>query len=360
MNEIMTPHQSPVATASPRGEAMTRTPEIIGGEIRQLTYAARSMTVYFAVEIGRKLAEAKELVPRGGWLDWLKAETDFSQPTANRYMQIYTEYGADQVGLLGAETKYSTLNNLSVSNALRLLAVPEEERESFAAEVDAEHLSTRKLEKAIAERDEAIRRAEEERAQFEASEKLRAELAEKIAGTRTEIEAANRKIRELESRPVEVAVSEPDPEEIERRAKEMADSVAAEAEQKIRALEAEAAAQKSDYDEKIRKLSEKANKDREELKQRIKDAEEKVAEAGAGDRAEAEKAKAEAEALRKQLSMSGAEMTVFKLRFGEWQAAYKAMRDALECVAEEQRERCAAAIKAQIDGWASAPVKSEA
>lgn len=352
MNETyMTP-------ASPAGAMTTeRTPEVVGAEVRNLTAAAKYLTVWYAVEIGRRLTEAKELVAHGEWLDWLKRETEFSQPTANRFMRIYAEYGSDQGNLFGAETKYSTLNNLSVSNALRLLAVPEEEREAFALEVDAEHLSSRELAQAIRERDEAkkaLQEAEETvkafseenveltdgiaraEAQMEASEKLRAELADEIAGKDSEIAAAKKKIAELEARPVEVAVQEPDPAEIEKRAAELAKA----------ADEARAAAEA-----RAKEAEEKAAAERKELQERLKAAEAKLAAAGAEDKAEAEQLRGTVEELRKQLILSGGDMVTFRLRFQAWQESYAAMQTALAAVPEEQREKCTAAVKAVLAGW---------
>lgn len=153
-----------------QGAALDRTPQRIGEEIRSLTYQAKCMTVYFGVEIGRRLVEAKELVGHGGWGNFVQNETEFSQATASRFMKVFEAYGADQIGIFGAEAKSSTLQNLSISNALRLLAVPEEERENFAVAVDAEHISARELEKVIRERDEARaseKTAEESRAKME-------------------------------------------------------------------------------------------------------------------------------------------------------------------------------------------------
>ena len=131
-----------------------RSPETLGSEIRYLSAQAKSMTVWFGVEIGKRLAEAKEMVGHGGWLDFLKNETEFSSSSASRFMQIAREYG-------GKASNFPTLGNLSVSNALRLLAVPEDEREEFAQAVDAEHISARELETAIRERDEARKALEE-------------------------------------------------------------------------------------------------------------------------------------------------------------------------------------------------------
>lgn len=172
-----------------------RSPETLGSEIRYLSAQAKSMTVWFGVEIGKRLAEAKEMVGHGGWLDFLKNETEFSSSSANRFMQIAREYG-------GKTSNFPTLGNLSVSNALRLLAVPEDEREEFAQTVDAEHLSSRELEQAIRERDEARKALEE-------AQSAAVQLTE-----RTEKQAEQ--IRELENRPVEVAVQVADPAEIEK------------------------------------------------------------------------------------------------------------------------------------------------
>ena len=201
-----------------------RSPETLGSEIRYLSAQAKSMTVWFGVEIGKRLAEAKEMVGHGGWLDFLKNETEFSSSSAGRFMQIAREYG-------GKSSNFPTLGNLSVSNALRLLAVPEEEREEFAQAVNAEHISSRELEQAIRERDEA-------RKALEAAESAAMQLTE-----RTEKQAEQ--IRELENRPVEVAVQAPDPAEIE---KAVADALAA-AEKKHKAA--------LDSAERLRKAAEK-------------------------------------------------------------------------------------------------------
>ena len=53
-----------------------RTPDIIGAEIRGLTQQAKTMTLWFGIEIGRRLTEA----------------TEFSQPSASRLMRLYDEY----------------------------------------------------------------------------------------------------------------------------------------------------------------------------------------------------------------------------------------------------------------------------
>lgn len=65
-----------------------RTPDIIGAEIRGLTQQAKSMTLWFGIEIGRRLTEAKALLEHGQWLPYLKEQTEFSQPSASRLMRL--------------------------------------------------------------------------------------------------------------------------------------------------------------------------------------------------------------------------------------------------------------------------------
>ncbi len=256
-------------------EVADMTPAELGGEIRLLTQQARRMALSYAIQIGYRLKAAHEKVGPHGWAEWLKKETEFSAAAASRFEKLYEGYGTEQGSLFGVENKFPTLKNISVSNALRLLAVPEEEREEVAAELDAEHVSARELEKALAERDEA--RAETEAVREDA--KRAAEDADR------KLTDAQKRVRELESRPVEVAV-ERDEEAI---------SKAAAAAKK----EAETAAQKeiSDLKKKL-KEAEKSAKTAEE--------ERDLAKKGAGDieplKEAAKKAEAEAEALRKKLA----------------------------------------------------------
>lgn len=133
-------------------------------EIRTLTQQAQRMALEYAIEIGRRLTEAKSMIGHGEWAGWLKSEVEFSQSTAQNFMRLYREYGADQVGIEGAELKSQALGTLSVTKALALLALPAEDREEFIEAHDVDALSTRQLEAEIkavvAERDELKRQAQ--------------------------------------------------------------------------------------------------------------------------------------------------------------------------------------------------------
>lgn len=153
-------------------EFMERTPEIVAAEIRQIADQTRKMVLNSSIEIGKRLCEAKEMVPHGEWAAWLEKNVDFSQSSANNFMKIYTEYGDIQGELWGASAKSQTFGNLSYSQAVALLAVPAEEREEFVKENHVEDMSTRELQEAIKARDEAEEKLQKEKAA--ADERVRA------------------------------------------------------------------------------------------------------------------------------------------------------------------------------------------
>lgn len=325
----------------------TRTPEVIGAEIRTYVDAGRRVTTLCAIEIGRRLVEAKELLSHGEWLPWLKRETEFSERSAQNYMKIFNEYGAAQLGLFGPETNTQTFADLPISKALLLLSVPESEREDFAEEVNAEGISTRELEEAIAARKAAEQRAADaERALHEAEEgqglaiaeleeKLEtaqeglrdalqkaAQAAEGVGPYKTRAEEAEQlaaklreQVKELESRPI-ATVKERDEAAIEEAARLAKAKAEAEAAEKLAVLQ---------------KKLDKAERERDKLK----DAAGK-AESGAADKiAAAEKAAADArqelEAARKQLRAANANVAVFGTYF-------KAIQENFNSLFEKLRE----------------------
>lgn len=150
-----------------------RTLGMISMEIRTLQQQAQQVVLGYAIEIGRRLTEAKAMVSHGEWGNWLKEEVRYSKSTANNFMRIFDAYGSSQMSMFGSEAKSQTLGNLPYTKALQLLAIPEEERELFAETNHVEDLSTRELEKLIRERDEAVKDKEAaERRESEAAEKL--------------------------------------------------------------------------------------------------------------------------------------------------------------------------------------------
>lgn len=119
-----------------------------------------------ALDIGRCLNQAKEekLVPHGEWQAWVTKHTGMSARTAQNVMKAAREIPAT-----------STLSALEFSKVQTLLALPPEERESFAEEVGADEMSVRELKEAVAAKQAAEREAEAEaKRRIEVEKKLKA------------------------------------------------------------------------------------------------------------------------------------------------------------------------------------------
>lgn len=180
-----------------------RTPEIVAAEIRQIADQTRKMVLNSSIEIGKRLCEAKEMVPHGEWAAWLEKNVDFSQSSANNFMKIYTEYGDIQGELWGASAKSQTFGNLSYSQAVALLAVPAEEREEFVKENHVEDMSTRELQEAIKARDEAVKERDKAREELQEAVNNREKVIDsyikeeenKIIKLQKDIELANTKLK---------------------------------------------------------------------------------------------------------------------------------------------------------------------
>lgn len=133
--------------------------ETITGEIKGICNQFANITLQFYIEVGRRLTEAKELLPHGEWGAWLKDNFEFSQRTASNMMRCFDEYGDSQISLFGAVPNSQTFANLTAVKAVSLLALEPDERENFVAENDVEKMSVRELEKAVKERKEAEEKA---------------------------------------------------------------------------------------------------------------------------------------------------------------------------------------------------------
>lgn len=238
--------------------------------------------------LGQRLIEAKAVLPHGEWLPWLEKRVGFSERAAQQYMKLARTY-----------TNPQALADLGATKALMLLALPDEERDEFIkfphvvgdGEKSVREMSTRELEAALRERDEARRAAEQAAADQRAAEEARAkisadmeaanlrlegmnsELEQSRAETRKETERAEaleRKLAELKAKPVEVAV-EADPAAIEAARKEVEAAMKAKldkakerqkkAEEKQKAAEDDAAQVRQAVEQLRAKLTAQAEQD---------------------------------------------------------------------------------------------------
>ena len=293
-----------------------RTPELIGAEIRMYTDAGRRLSLLCGIEIGRRLVEAKELLEHGEWLPWLERETEFSDRSAQRYMKLFDEYGASQLGLFGPETNTPTLSDLPISKAFALLSVPESDRAEFAEEVNASGISVRELEQKIRERE------------------IRIETQSKqLAAAGAKIEELSKLNQELESRPIEVAV-ERDEAAIAAAAKEAREKAEAEAIKQANKVSRA-------HDKTLKELHEKlaaVQRERDSLLQKAEtdggEADKKLAEM----EQQAEKIRAELEETKKKLKASDADVTKFGVWFSQMQRDFNEMTEALRQVNERDEE----------------------
>ena len=217
--------------------------------------------------IGRGLIEAKALLSHGEWLPWLEERVEFSERSARNFMRLARDW-----------TNRQALADLGATKALQLLALPESEREAFLGEtheVNGEEktvidMTSRELEAAIKERDEALKAAAQAQADQKAADEARAKMAEDMRLANERIAELNdqvdwysadsikaqdavtqleKELAELKSRPVDVAV-QADPAAVEAARKEAEAAMqsrldevkAAQKEAQERALEANNAA----------------------------------------------------------------------------------------------------------------------
>lgn len=120
-------------------EAMicTRTPEVIAAEINVIKAHAREVACKSAIEIGRRLYEAKSQLPHGKWGVWLEENVDYSVRTAQNLMAIYEEYGRNG--------NTQAIADLSYTQALILLDLDSETRAGLMESADFDSMSTREL-----------------------------------------------------------------------------------------------------------------------------------------------------------------------------------------------------------------------
>lgn len=309
-----------------------KSPEVLAAEIRALTASMLANII----EIGRRMCQAKEILPHGQFGEWVKTKTGYSQSTANNFMKLFQEYGAPQESLFGAEVNSQTFGNLPYSKALALLAVPAEEREDFVRDNHVEEMSTRELQQAIKERDELRRQLDEEREAAEGAGLKIADLEEKLEASSRETarqkriaEQTKEELEALKAAPVEVAVQAADPEEVQRAVEE--------------ALRKAGEAHKAELDAVAQKAK-KANEEREKLQKRLEKVlqDTKTATESASDGA----AQLEVERLKKELAMADPVVAEFRGLFGQASELVAKLLGLAARAPEEKKENLRAALAA--------------
>lgn len=303
-------------------ELEERTIETVTAEILYL----KAKTGEGILEIGKRLIEAKEMLPHGEWLPWLKDKVDFTERSAQRFIRLAKEY-----------SNTTTLSYLTASKALALLELEPVERDEFLAEkhdVNGEEksvseMSARELEEAIKARKKAEDKLEELKTELEdIKESHEAELEERQAEYDALVKRSQKEVNELT-------------EEIERVKKTQREVVEVVDNTEIDALNA-----------RLDKKAEELAKLRDKLKQteaslnNAKQAAESQKKALENAVEQGNKERLRAEKLEKQLASAGNNnLAEFKLHFGQAQNSINKMLDILKKAVSDGDDQTAATAK---------------
>lgn len=313
----------------------------ITDEIKNIQKQANALALLYAVEIGRRLEEAKRVLPYGEWGNWLKNEVEFSQSTANNFMRLFEEYGATQISIFGASIDSQTFANLPYSKALQLLAIPKEEREQFVEEAGVEDMSVRELKAAIEERDKAKKEAEMAKAhENELAEKLKAanEAAKRYAEKESEADDLRKQVEDL------------------TEAYELQGNRTREIQEKLAEAEKNPKIPKKKLDEIKKEASEAAKREADEnAKNQIDDIMRKYI--AANEEAERAKqaelnAKAELEEAKKKLKTANTDVASFKALFDQMQGMAAKLHSMVENIKNTDPDM-AAKLNQAIKAFAS-------
>lgn len=304
--------------------------DIIAAEINVIKEHAAKVVISSAIEIGKRLAEAKSMVEHGQWGKWLAEKVDYSQSTANNMMKLYQEYGTGEVNLFDNWTNSEAFGKLSYTQHLALLALPFGERAEFAEQHQVADMSTRELEKVIRERDTA---AADRDANLREVTKLQGENERLTAGMVEAAEKLEAKDAELEHLQVRVTAAQDKQEAAEKKVKTLKKKLDAanRAEAEARAELSQAKTNPEISESLMEQLraevaAEAAAKATEELRKQLTTAQEEAA--------RAEKARVEAEAqaaaAKRQSQLSNPDIVLFSTYLAQAQEQFNKMIGALK------------------------------
>lgn len=167
-----------------------RTPENIATEINNIKDHAKIILINSSIEIGKRLVEAKDIVPHGEWGKWLQEKVSYSQRTADNLMKIYNEYGSSN-SLVSNEDSQA-IAKLNYTQAVLLLGMSQEDRADFIKNSDIDNMTTRELKQAINDRDAARKEKQEIESKYN---KVKQDI-EQISDTNEKVKLDNRKYYE--------------------------------------------------------------------------------------------------------------------------------------------------------------------
>lgn len=250
-----------------------RTLPVIASEILYIESQVAKTALDGAIQIGNKLKEAKGKVDHGQWEDWCRENLNYSKSKAEKMMKIATEYGDEN----SPYAKTYMCTDLSISKALRLLQVPENDVESFAEKNDIQDMTVKELEDKI----KALKQEKEYQS---------IEMEKEILGLQEQMEQKNDEAERLSGELAALKSQTADPDEITKleeklqktkiRENKLKEKLKAEKEardQEIqKALEKEGDKLKAEAETAAAKQIESTRRENEEMTQRVKELEAKI------------------------------------------------------------------------------------
>lgn len=270
-----------------------RTLPIIASEILQIEENVGRVALDGAIRIGKRLQEAKEQVEHGKWESWCKDNLNYSKSKTEKLMKIASEYGDNS----SEYSKAYICTDLSISKALALLQVPEDEVKEFAESTPVEDITVEELKEEIKTWQGRAERAREE---LEDSTRREGDLTVCVSDLTKERESLKEELAKLRE-------TGGDPEQT----KELEDKIA-KLEKQNQTLKDKAKAEKQKKDAEIEKA---VAAERDKIKAE--------AEAAAAEKTQA--AEGRAQELEKKVAQleSGESLLLFKLKVDELQEVYK-------------------------------------
>ena len=257
-----------------------RTLPVIISEIHIIEQNVTKTALEGAVQIGARLQEAKEQIGHGNFEDWCQENLNYSKRTAERFMKLATEFGGEN-SLLSNTT---ALSHFSITKALSLLKVPEEERETFVEEHKIEDMTTRELEEEIKRLKEEKEEAEEE---AESLRTGREDAEAEVNKMSREVEELKRQLQDAEKNAVDAAEINILKEKLEKektKAKEAQEKLKKEKAVRQEKIDAEIEKRKADMQKeaetKAGKVLQKAEEERKGLQSENEALKRKLANAG--------------------------------------------------------------------------------
>ncbi len=276
------------------------------------------------IEIGRLLVEARDMVKPGEWEKYIWDNFGYSTSSADNWMKLYREYGTNQESLFDSFTNSQTFGKLSYTQLLALTALPTEERSEFVEQHDVENMSTRQLQQAIRERDEA----REQAAKVQMSADTMARQLQKAKKDRSDLQEENARLVEQAKRAKDNAK-----EDVKRynRAVKEAEARETQALAELENLKANPEVPEDLMAAMRKEAQAEAAKQAAETTRKALEAAEKRA-------LEAEKARQAAEAQlnsgRREITMSNPDVAVFKSMIQQVQADFKRLTDSQKKIAQ--------------------------